>query len=161
MNGKDSGNGNNHIDVSIPLNNKIKYVTVDDLMDFKDYKSSFILFVGNASCEYCRSIAEIIVDVVSSTKIENIFYLKTDDVDFKKIVDIFGEKYNEDNLKDGAVLFIIDGEVVSYNFKTVRSHKNPYIKLDSSQERGLKSIYKAGVDIIIEDIAIKNSAIND
>ena len=50
------------------------------------------------------------------------------------------------------VLFVVDGQIVSYNIGTLFSQENPYIPLDDSQVQGLSEIYRYGINDVLSSI---------
>ena len=150
-------NRQGYINVNINNNNKINYINIDFIENVIKNKDSMMLFIGSPQNNFSRNIAETIVNVTNETDIDAVYYIKSDGLDYEKISDVLGDVFTEDKLNDGAVIFIVDGVVVSYNFKTVASHKDAMIKMDDDQLKGLKNIYINGIDFILESKKINGS----
>ena len=67
----DEGN-NKYTKISISKNNKIKYLTYDELIDFIDNKTG-ILYFGRPGCPWCRLLVPTVLDFAKENKI-NIYY---------------------------------------------------------------------------------------
>lgn len=52
------------------------------------------------------------------------------------------------------VIFVVQGDIVSYNRGTLFSQDDPYVKLDDSQKEGLGEIYRLGINNVL---GIENS----
>ena len=59
------------------------------------------------------------------------------------------------------VMFIVNGNIVSYNKGTLFSQTDPFVMLDSSQAMGLSEIYQYGINDVIESIKMKKEIASD
>ena len=50
------------------------------------------------------------------------------------------------------VIFVVDGNIVSYNKGTIFSQDDPYKELNKSQIQGLSEIYKYGINDVVNGI---------
>ena len=60
------------IKVSIPSNNKIKYVSNTEILDILDSKTGIIYF-GYNTCPWCRNAAPILIEAAKENNIETIY----------------------------------------------------------------------------------------
>ena len=152
LNGKRIDANNKLIDVKIN-NSKVKYLTSNILEKSLSDKKSAVIYIGTASCAYCRSVAEILNDVINESELQEFYYYKNDDKkdDYEKMLNILDSKFKNDNeLKEPTVLFIVDGEITSYKIGTLFSHSDPYKKMTDEERKGLERIYNSGIDLVIE-----------
>lgn len=104
-------------------------------------------------------------DIKEINKENKIVTKQKADSRYFELLDILGEELTtEYNLtdKDGKsvnagerrlyvplVIFVVNGEIASYNKGTVFSQDDPYVKLDESQVQGLSEIYKYGINNVL------------
>jgi predicted bacteriocin transport accessory protein len=55
----------------------------------------------------------------------------------------------EKRIEEPLILFVVEGEVVSYWKGTLFSQTDPYAELDDSQKEGLKEIYSSGIKDVL------------
>lgn len=157
LNGKDLGNGNMYPEVNISENNKMRYVSYDEVFDVLDNNGNAVIYIGYSKCLYCRTAAQVLTDTAKDMNIDEILYL---DVEVKgsdgygRLVDTFKDNFfvgglSQDKFYVPSVLFVVNGSVVSSNKGTLDSHKSPYDILDQSQIDGLSSIYRRGINDVI------------
>lgn len=142
-------NNGKKIKVSIPANNKIKYVSNTELLDILN-KQTGIVYFGYNTCPWCRNAVPILIDAVKKNNIETIYYA---DIHKLKLSSIKEELYSklsqylhEDNegekvLAVPGVYFLVDGEIVCNHTGTVESYHNPYNKMTKKQQEELLDIY--------------------
>ena len=138
------------IKVSIPSNNKIKYVSNTEILDILDSKTGIIYF-GYNTCPWCRNAAPILIEAAKENNIETIYYA---DIHKLKLSNIREELYNKLDsylsineegkkaLAVPAVYFVVDGNIVCNHTGTVDSYHNPYNKMTTEQEQELLNIEK-------------------
>ena len=151
-NGKEDILGRKYIDIKIPSKNKIKKADIDEILEIFTEKKDAVIYFGYSACTYCRTAAEILVETANNTKIDKILYLDTSDKseNYNKLLEIFIDEFKENNkIYSPLVLFVRDGNVISYHKGTLFSQDDPYIKLDSSQREGLSEIYKNGIEDVL------------
>ena len=137
------------IKVSIPSNNKIKYVSNTEILDILDSKTGIIYF-GYNTCPWCRNAAPILIEAAKENNIETIYYA---DIHKLKLSNIREELYNKLDsylsineegkkaLAVPAIYFVVDGNIVCNHTGTVDSYHNPYNKMTTEQEQELLNIY--------------------
>lgn len=137
------------IKVSIPSNNKIKYVSNTEILDILGSKTGIIYF-GYNTCPWCRNAVPILIEAAKENNIETIYYA---DIHKLKLSNIRKELYNKLDsylsvneegkkaLAVPAVYFVVDGNIVCNHTGTVDSYHNPYNKMTTEQEQELLNIY--------------------
>ena len=137
------------IKVSIPSNNKIKYVSNTEILDILGSKTGIIYF-GYNTCPWCRNAVPILIEAAKENNIETIYYA---DIHKLKLSNIREELYNKLDsylsvneegkkaLAVPAVYFLVDGNIVCNHTGTVDSYHNPYNKMTTEQEQELLNIY--------------------
>lgn len=142
-------NNGKKIKVSIPANNKIKYVSNTELLDILN-KQTGIVYFGYNTCPWCRNAVPILIDAIKKNNIETIYYA---DIHKLKLSSIKEELYSklsqylhEDNegekvLAVPGVYFLVNGEIVCNHTGTVESYHNPYNKMTKKQQEELLDIY--------------------
>lgn len=142
-------NNGKKIKVSIPANNKIKYVSNTELLDILN-KQTGIVYFGYNTCPWCRNAVPILIDAIKKNNIETIYYA---DIHKLKLSSIKEELYlklsqylHEDNegekvLAVPGVYFLVNGEIVCNHTGTVESYHNPYNKMTNEQQEELLDIY--------------------
>ena len=149
--------------VNISDNNKMIYVSYDDVIDIFNNGGNEVIYIGYPKCLYCRTVAQVLTDTVKDMEIDEIYYL---DVEEKKdgyaeLLKVLGDEFFvEGRVKDKiyvpSVLFVVNGKIVSYNKGTLFSQEDPYDELDQSQIDGLSRIYRNGINDVVDSIKIKN-----
>ena len=143
--------------VSISDENKIKYTSYDEILDMFNNDGDGVIYFGYAKCLYCRSVVSVLVDAALDTEIDNIYYLDVEEKGEKydELLTILGDNFidtsnNERKIYSPLVMFVADGNIVSYNKGTLFSQEDPYVLLDASQIEGLKSIYVSGINDVMD-----------
>lgn len=143
------------IKVNIPLNNNIKYLQDDEIIDFLKSGTGIIYF-GYNTCPWCRNIIEILLETANEKDVNTIYYVNTHD-DLSKIKDelyeLLDEYLKEDDklnkrLSVPDVYFVKNGKIITHHVGTVDGYKNPYSGMNDSQINELKDIYKRGIEMI-------------
>lgn len=162
LNDVESDDGKKYLEVNILKDNKMRYVSYDEVFEVFDKKNDAVIYIGYPKCLYCRSVAQVLTDTANETNIDEIYYLDVEKkIDgYDELVKILKDKFYVDDMGDDkiyvpSVLFVADGKIVTYNKGTLFSHKDPYKKLDQSQIEGLSRIYKSGINTVIERKNIK------
>ncbi len=70
--------GEKYNNVSIPKDNPIKYVTVEEVVELLDSKKA-IIYIGANWCPWCRNMLEPMLEVAKKLNIKTIYYLNLDD----------------------------------------------------------------------------------
>lgn len=149
--------GNNYPEVTISSNNIIKYSYEQEIVNIFNNKEDAVVYFGYPTCNYCRSSIEILLNTAKDSKLDTIYYIDTKKIDIsEELLNILGEDLTTDNgVYTSLVIFITDGQIVSYNKDTLSSHTNPNIKLNQSQIEGLSEIFKYGISDVIDSKNIK------
>lgn len=149
--------GKKYPTINISSNNIIKYSYEQEIINIFNNKVDAVVYFGYPSCLYCRASAEVLLNTASATNLDVIYYIDTERTDISdELINLLGEELTEEEkIYASSVIFINDGEIVSYNKDTLSSHKDPYQKLNESQIEGLSEIFKYGINDVIESKNIK------
>ncbi len=74
LNGTTSVDGVKFSETSIINDNNIKYISIDEALDILDSGSGVIYF-GYASCPYSRSAVPVLLDAMTSSELDTIYYV--------------------------------------------------------------------------------------
>lgn len=138
------------IEVSIPLDNKIKYLSEKELINFLK-NGTGVLYFGYNTCPWCRNAVPILIDAIKEKKVDTIYYADIHKLDISSIreelyslLNLYLEENDEGEkvLAVPDVYFIQNGNIVGEHRGTVDSYHNPYQKMTDSQKEELKTIYK-------------------
>ena len=144
------------IKVDIPVNNGIKYLANDEIIDFFKTGTGIVYF-GYNTCPWCRNIIEPLIEVASEENINTIYYVNSKNdlskikKDLYKILDDYlktDPETLEKRLAVPDVYFIKDGKIMFHHIGTVESYKNPYNRMNNKQIKELKEIYRSGIEVI-------------
>ena len=69
-----------YISVNINSNNKIKYVTEEELIKKIDNKETCLVFYGYSKCPWCRAIMENMINESIEKEVDNIYYLNIEEI---------------------------------------------------------------------------------
>lgn len=157
LNGIEDDRGKTYLKVDITSNNKIKYASTSKIVNIFEEEKDAVIFFGYPSCHYCRTAAKVLTDVASKTKLKKIYYLDTEYITFEKddkLIELIGSDFFKGSNKNKKinvplVLFIVDGDIVSYHEGTLSTHNNAYEPMSKDQIEGLREIYKHGIDDVL------------
>ena len=161
LNGQLTEDGKEYPEVNIPEENVMNYSDINEVLKlFKDKKDG-IVYLGSAKSLYSRSAIEVLLNETAKTKIDKVYYLeiektKTENKEkYNELKELLGEEYfdkenNTNDLQIPLVLFIVDGNVVSYQKGTLFSQVSPYDELNEDQKTGLGEIYRYGIRDVLE-----------
>ena len=164
-----------YLDIEIPKDNNIKYVSFDELMDVLEDGTGIIYF-GFPECPWCRNALPVLLEAAKENEIQNVYYFNAksirDDKELKdgKIVTnkegtkeyyelVDRLKYNlgvyegleDDSIKRlyfPTVVFVMGGKVVGTHIGTVDSQKDPSKHLTKKQKQELLNIYNENINKI-------------
>lgn len=157
LNNINDNEGNKYVGVNISSKNIIKYSTETEILNIINNNGDVVVYFGYPSCFYCRSSIEVLLDTASKTKLDVIYYIDTEKIELsEELQNILKDSLSEE-LYSSLVIFITDGEIVSYNKDTLSSHKDPYKKLNDYQKEGLSEIYRYGINDVVDSKKIKNN----
>lgn len=154
-NDKEDDFGRKYLEINIPSNNKIKEIDVNETLDIFSDKKDAVIYFGYASCTYCRSAAEILIETANETDLDKIYYLDTgnESENYDKLLELFVDEFKDDDeIYSPLVLFVSDGNIISYHKGTLFSQNDPFMKLDDSQREGLSEIYRSGINDVVKSI---------
>lgn len=150
--------------VNIGKNNKMKYVTYDEVLDVFENNKDAVIYFGYAKCLYCRTAVQVLVDTAEDTDLKEIYYLdvETKGDKYEELLTTLGDNFvNTENgdreIYSPLVIFVTNGRIVSYNKGTLFSQSSPYNELDSSQIKGLSEIYRYGIKDVLTSIEEKKN----
>lgn len=165
LNNKVTDVGDKYQKVNISRDNKIKYVTYDEVLDVFNNAGDEVIYIGYPKCLYCRTVAQVLTDTVGDTELDEIYYLDVEKKDdgYGLLLDTLGDVFfvkglTKDKIYVPSVLFVVDGKIASYNKGTLLSHKDPYDKLEQHQFDEINRIYKNGISDVINS---KKNKINN
>ncbi len=164
-----------YLDIEIPKDNNIKYVSFDELMDVLEDGTGIIYF-GFPECPWCRNALPVLLEAAKENEIQNVYYFNAKSIrddkelkDGKIVTNKEGTKeYYElvDRLKDNlgvyegleddsikrlyfpTVVFVMGGKVVGTHIGTVDSQKDPSKHLTKKQKQELLNIYNENINKI-------------
>ena len=148
--------------VKIPANNNIKYKEINQIVDIFENNKDAVIYFGYPECVYCRSAVQVLFDIAKDTELDTINYLEIkDDTNYDEIMKYLGNEFittdnNKRTIYSPLVLFVVNGDVVSYNKGTLFSQTDPYVELDNDQKFGLSEIYKYGINDVLTSIRLKS-----
>ena len=135
------------VNVNIPFDNRIKYLSNKELDKFLESGTGLIYF-GYSSCPWCRNIVPVLIDVVKENDIDTINYVDIHKVDIKKssVYKKLSNYFREDDdgnkvLAVPDVYVIKDGKVLDHHLGTVEGYRNPYKGMSDEEINELKDIY--------------------
>lgn len=100
LNGATSVDGVKFSEVSIIKDNNIKYISMDEALDILDSGSGIIYF-GYASCPYSRSAVPVLLDAMTSSELDAIYYVNLRP---KEVGRLDGVGQKENDLRDTYTL---------------------------------------------------------
>ena len=143
-------NNGKKIKVSIPKDNRIKYLNEEELLKYLKTETG-IFYFGYNSCPWCRNIVPVLIDAVKEKNIETIYYVDTHKLNLsnikKELFEFLGDNLISDEegekvLAVPDVYFIKNGNIIGHHLGSVNSYRNPYTKMTTKQKKELKNIYK-------------------
>lgn len=166
---KNDDNTTKYINITIPNNNKMKYLSFNEVIDIIKNKSGVIYF-GFPECPWCRRVLPIFFEACQKYNIENIYYYNALDIRDKKHLDENGNiitdkagtdeyyllvdllkdyltKYdglNDENIKRlyfPTFVFIKDGKILGTQISSVPSYTSPKEDMTDVQKEELKNIF--------------------
>lgn len=168
LNGQKNDSGNEYLSMSIEADNKIVYVTIDELMEVLD--DSGIVYFGYPECPWCRNAVPVLLEAAKELNVEKIYYFnaqpyrdtlslnedgtineeKPKSEEYQKIYDKLYDSLpvydglNDDTIKRlyfPTVFFIKDGEVIGMHEGTVASQTDPYTAMSVGEQQELYNTY--------------------
>lgn len=169
----ESINEKSKISLTIPEDNKMKYVTSKEVIDILKNKTGVIYF-GFPDCPWCRNIVPILINTAKCECLDEIYYFnalsirdtkhldesgnividKEGSKEYYEIVELLSdylgpyEGLNDDSIKRlyfPTVVFVKDGKIVDVHISTVEDQTDPYVPLTKKQKEKLQQEYKEGI----------------
>lgn len=138
------------IKVSIPINNRVKYLREAELIDF--FKNGTgIIYMGYSTCPWCRNAIPVLIDTVLENDVDTLYYIDSHSISSKKVIKelyaILDEylKVIDDGTKVLSVpdvYTVKNGTIVGHHRGCVEDYNNPYKGMNDKQIKELKAIYK-------------------
>ena len=138
------------IEISIPIDNRIKYVSESQLIDLLK-NGTGILYFGYNTCPWCRNAVPVLIDTVIENDVDTIYYVDIHKLDISSIREELYQildSYLEENDEGKKVLavpdvyFIKNGEIIGEHRGTIDSYRNPYNSMSDDQKEELSNIYQ-------------------
>lgn len=142
------------IEVSIPIDNKIKYISEKELLDFLE-DGTGVLYFGYNTCPWCRNAVPVLIDAVKENDIDTIYYADIHSLNMSSIREELYEildSYLEENEEGKKVLavpdvyFLKNGSIVGEHRGTVDSYHNPYKGMTDEEKKELANIYQKFIE---------------
>lgn len=162
-NGKIDENGKEYPEVNVSNNNKVKYTTVDEVIELFKNKDDFVLYFGEAKCLYCRTVVQLFFELVQDSELDVVYYLPiTDETNYSGILKYLDKEMirKENKINIPLVGFVVNGDVVSFWEGTVFTQKTPYDELNQAQKNAISDIYKYGIRDVLRGIEDKKKIKN-
>lgn len=110
----------------------IYYLDIDDVWDIKEV----------------NDVGEVVISKRANDRYDELLEELGEELIINYVIsDNKGEKIdtNSKRVNVPLVIFVVNGEIVSYNVGTLFSQKDPYRKLNVDQVKGLSEIYSYGI----------------
>ena len=112
---------------SVPINNRFKYASIDEVLDIVKNDSA-VIYLGYSECIYYQDYAKYLNEVIYDTKVD-IYYLnvykdrKKDTKKYHELLELLDEflPYNEVHERQilvPASIYVSDGKIIYYNDET-------------------------------------------
>lgn len=142
-------NNGKTIEVSIPWDNNVEYLSEKEILDFFKNETG-ILYFGYNTCPWCRNAVSILVETARDNN-EKIYYVDSKKLNLKSIQKelftildeyLMSDENGNKGLSLPDVYFLKDGKIIGHHLGTVDSYNNPYKKMTNEQKQELKTIYQ-------------------
>lgn len=157
LNNEVTSDGKKYPFVDISSDNVMKYSNIKEILKIIDDREDAVVYFGYASCLYCRTAVQVLYDVSKNMDLDKIYYVDVQERNSydDELLELLGDKFividnDEEKLRIPLVLFIVDGNIVSYNRGTIVSQTDPYTKLNDSQLYALNKIYSSGIKDVLD-----------
>ena len=146
LNGEISKSGSEYRKVSISKKNRMKYATAEEIVKKIDKNESFIVYFGFATCPWCRSMIENLVNL-SIDKGIDVFYV--DILDIRDTIEFKDGEVKTTKEGSKAYMELLDrlGSVLS-NYSLKDKNGND---IDTNEKR----IYAPNVVAVVNGLPIK------
>ncbi len=163
LNNQSDGNGNIYRSVSISDNNRVKYVTANDIVNKINDNNTFVVLFGSSKSHYSRATIESMLSVINEYGINELLY-----VDIQNICDQY--ELNDEhepvktiegtegyyNLLDKLNYILDDYEPLTYTTTSHKKEKVVEVKVDE------KRIYPSTLIVVKDGKAVSlTTCLND
>ena len=177
---KKDDNTNKYISINIPSDNKIKYLSFNEVVDVIKNQTG-IIYLGFPECPWCRRVLPVFFETCQNYNIDNIYYYNALDIRDKKHLDENGEivtdkegttEYyllvdllkehltpydglNDENIKRiyfPTFVFVKDGKILGTQISSVSSYTSTKEEMTEVQKEELKSIFDNFLNQMYEKI---------
>ena len=144
-------NNGKKIKISIPYDNRIKYLNEDNIMKYLKEETG-IFYFGYNTCPWCRNAIPVLIDTVKENNIKTIYYIDIHKINIsnikKELFEYLGDNLREDEegnkgLAVPDVYFIKEGKIIGNHIGTVDSYYNTYKEMTNAQKEELSNIYES------------------
>lgn len=142
---------NSYIEVKIPSETKIHYVTTSEVLNIVTSGTGIIYF-GRPTCPWCRNIIPVLANVANKNKMVINYYnpgeVSADDTSNYVLIKEKLSSYLRSDADGNKtfylpdVYFIKDGKVVGHKLGSVASQTDAYVSLTSDQIQELSNTYQ-------------------
>ena len=147
LNGEESASGKTIRTVSIDEDNPMLYSTAKEIVEKIENKDTFIVYFGFASCPWCRSMIETLIQSAKDNGVDTIYYVDVYGIRDKITVNDSGELERDAGDKNYMKLLELLDDVLS-DYSVEDSSGN-------SVDTGEKRIYAPNVVAIVDGVATK------
>lgn len=74
LNGITNSNGDTYNNLTIDINNPMKYVNLEELVNIINTEDNAIVYISSPTCPYCRATVETLLEVAKKLNINKIYY---------------------------------------------------------------------------------------
>ncbi len=115
LNGKEAYGDAKYQSLKIKKNNKIKYSSMDEVVNLIFNEESALVYFGYARCPWCRGMIETMLETVGKSKLKDIYYVDmTDKRDTYSVVDGEAKRTKEATNEYYALLSLFDEYLDEY-----------------------------------------------
>lgn len=158
LNGKKNSDGNVYNTLSIAINNPIKYVNLEELVNIIDTEDG-IIYISSPTCPYCRATVETLLQVVKDLNISKIYYYEiftgNDVANYDELMKELEEKeivkVNNDSKYSWGVPVLLqtrNGEIISKINGVSYELEENQSKYDSLNEEQKEIVYNRYYDAL-------------
>ena len=123
LNGTKTPSGETYNTLNIDLDNSIKYVTLNELVNIIDNEDAYI-YISSPSCPYCRATVETLLQITKELNIDTLYYFdafkENSEENYDELMTKLQEKeivrVNDEGKKTWGIPILLktkDGQVVS------------------------------------------------
>lgn len=127
-----------YLSLEISEANLIKYSTDDEINQIIQ-DGTGVIYIGNPKDNISRKAVDVLLGVAHNTDLEQIYYI--DHLDGIEGIDEISD------LKIPLVLFVVDGEIISYHIGTIEDK----VELSDDEVVELYNIYSDGLHQVLGD----------